>query len=82
MIERRKYQDLAADLATQWKCPVEVIPVVVGDLGLIGKLRRQLGRAKIFTADQMENLIGRAQRESICGSIQILKRHLATKDRL
>ena len=37
---------------------MEVIPIVVEDLGLIGKLRRQLGRVKLFTSKEIETFMG------------------------
>lgn len=74
-----KYQELAADLACQWKgFQVQVIPIVIGDLGLIVGLREHLRKAKILNEGEIDQLIREAQREALCSAVRIIRRHMAT----
>ncbi len=75
--KKAKYQELAADLATQWRgCGVTVTPVVLGDLGLVAGLARHLGRSGVLKDEAIAGFMGHAQREVLCAAIQILKRHM------
>ena len=50
-----KYQELAADLAQQWKgFRVLVVPIDVGDLGLVVGMRKQLERTELFSDTESE----------------------------
>ena len=52
-----KYQDLAADLATQYPgSRVTVIPIAVGSLGTLRNLRENLNSLAIFTRREVDNL--------------------------
>ena len=65
--KRRKYQELAADLATQWQgYRLVVMPVVVETLGLVVGLRKHLKKEKIFDKNDITKLIRNIQRESLC----------------
>ena len=70
--KRGKYQELAADLATQERT------VVLGDLGTITGLKKNLKRAKLLTDEEMDRFMSSAQREVICAAIKITKRHFTT----
>ena len=51
-----KYQELAADLATQylgWK--VTISPLVMGDLGTVTELLKELLMMNIFTQQQIKS---------------------------
>lgn len=79
--KRHKYQELASDLSRQWPgYQISVIPVVVGDLGLITRLRGHLERAGIMTRDQIRTLMGEVQREVLCAAVKIVKRHMTTEE--
>ena len=70
-----KYQELAADLAVQnpgWK--VSVVPVVIGDLGRMGKLRSKLTSMELFTKQQVNRLACEIQYETLCSAIRIVPR--------
>ena len=71
-----KYQPLAAELAKQWTAEVEVIPVVIGVLGLVKGTERQLRKVHFLTGTEIESLLATAQRETLVCSIRILKQHL------
>ena len=50
-----KYQELAADLAHAWEgYRVLVVPVVVGTLGLVRELRKQLRRTRLIDPPKIE----------------------------
>lgn len=75
-----RYVELAADMANQHPgYRVVTVPVVVGDLGTIENLRKDLRKSKLLTEDQITNFMLEAQLETLCGSIRILKSHLATE---
>ena len=76
--KRSKYQELAADMAVQnpgWK--VSVVPVVVGVLGSMGKLREELSNTELFTRHQVNRLSREIQYESLCSAIRMIRRLLA-----
>ena len=77
-----KYRTLAADLAKQWEgYKVKLVPVVVGTMGLVLKrLRRELGKAKIFPEKNLNRLILSLQREAMCGTVRLLRTHLAEEE--
>ena len=73
-----KYQELAADLAQQWKgFRVLVIPIVVGDLGLVVGMRKQLEKTELFTDGESERLVRAIQRDVLCSAVRIIRRHMA-----
>ncbi len=73
-----KYADPAADLAKQWEgFRVTVVPVVIGDLGLIRNMRRQIKKANILNVKEIARFAAEAQREVQCWAVKILKRTLA-----
>ena len=75
--KRRKYQELAADLSHQWPgYRIEVIPVVVGDLGLITNMRKLLKKSHIFREKEISRLMSDVQREVLCSAVRIIKRHM------
>ena len=75
--KERKYQELAADLANQWPgFRIQVYPVVVGDLGLVVGLKRYLQRTNLFETGEIDSLMQEIQREALCGSVRIIRRHL------
>ena len=70
-----KYDRLAADLAQHWGYRVIVASIVIGDLGTIVGLRRNLTKACLLTAEQISNMMAGLQRETLCGAVHIIKRH-------
>ena len=76
-IEKRgKYQNLAADLARQNPgYQTSVVPVVIGDLGTVGRLRQHLRDSKLMEPTEVDGLVRSLQRETLCGSVKLLKRH-------
>ena len=75
--KRAKYQTLAADLAGQesgWR--VRCVPVVVGDLGTVGRLKAHLEDADLFWPNAIETVIALLQREVVCASADMLCKHL------
>lgn len=75
--KKSKYQELAADLATQWLgYMMMVTPVVVGDLGLVRGLKKHLTKMGLLTSGQIEKLVKEMQLEALSGAIWIIKRHM------
>jgi hypothetical protein len=75
--KRLKYMELAADLGKQWPSyRVRSIPVVVGDLGIIHNLRKCLKEVGIWNAGEIQKLIDSMQRETLCGSVRLIRRHM------
>ena len=73
-----KYQELAADLFQQYEgYRVVVAPVVMSDLGAIGNAGRELAGTQLFNKSVVGSLIASMQRETICGSMRLVARHLA-----
>lgn len=73
-----KYQELAADLARQRKgYKVTVVAVVLGDLGIVQDLRRQLRRSGVLTEKAIWEFMRHAQREVLCAAVKIIKRHMS-----
>ena len=73
-----KYQELAADLSQQYEgYHVVVAPVVMGDLGTIGNVGRALANTQLFKESVVGSLVASMQRETICGSMRMVARHLA-----
>ena len=69
--KRNKYARLKADLAKQWPgYTVVVIPVVVGDLGIVAGLKKNLNLAKLLTNDETWQLAERAHREVLTTAVQ------------
>lgn len=78
--KRAKYDDLAADLAKQWPgYKIVIVPVVIGDLGLIRNLRKFLARAKILNTQEIAKFAAEAQREVLCWNVKLLKRTLVSE---
>lgn len=72
-----KYQELAADVASQYPgYKVRVVPFVIGDLGSIVGLAESLRSLKLFNPRQLGALIDHLQSKVLWGSVRILKRHL------
>ena len=77
--KRTKYLELAADLAHQWPgYRIEVIPVVVGDLGIIGNLKNHLTRSGLLDDTAIKRVMKEMQTEVLCGAVRIIKRHMTT----
>ena len=75
--KRAKYQILTADLAGQetgWR--VRCVPVVMGDLGTVGRLMAHLEDADLFWPDTIETIIALLPREVVCASADMLCKHL------
>ena len=73
-----KYWELAADLATQhpgWR--VVMVPIVVGCLGTLRNLRRNLYGLGLLTRKEVDRLAKEIQFESLCSGVRLLRRHLA-----
>ena len=73
-----KYQELAADLATQhpwWR--VVVVPIVIGCLGILRSLRRNLYGLGLLTRREVDRLAKEIQFETLCSGVRLLRRHLA-----
>ena len=72
-----KYQELAADLATQhhgWR--VVVVPIVIGSLGTLRSLRQNLNGLALFTQREVNRLAKELQFEVLCSAVRIIRRHL------
>ncbi len=79
--KRAKYSDLAADLAHQWQgYRITVVPVVVGDLGVIRNLRRYMKQAKILDTKEIAKFAAEAQREVLCWNVKLIKRTLVVPE--
>lgn len=79
--KQAKYGDLVADLARQWQgYKVVIVPVVIGDLGLVYNLRRQTRKGKLLNPTEIKKFAAEAQREVLCWAVKILKRTLATPE--
>ena len=71
-----KYSELAADLATQWPgWSVEVVPVVVGSLGIIGCLREEFVKLGFFSRREILWLVQNIQFEALCSGVRMLRKH-------
>ena len=73
-----KYQELAADLATQhpgWR--VTVVPIVAGCLGTLRQMRANLHGLGIFTRWESTRLVREIQFEVLCSGVRLIRRHLA-----
>ena len=76
--EKGKYQELAADLAVQNPgCWVSVIPVIVGDLGSMVRLKEG---TNMLTRHQVNHLGTEVQYESLCLMIRNIQRAMSPKD--
>ncbi len=77
--KKAKYQELADDLAKQ--CPgykVTVVPVVLDDLGTIKGLKRHLTKNGLLSKSETEAVVPTMQRETLCATVKIIKRHMTT----
>ena len=63
-----KYQDLARELRRLWETSVNVMPVVVGALGAVAKLKEYLGMIKI-----QQKEADRTQFPALLGTATILR---------
>ena len=71
--KRRKYQQLAAGLGLQFPTyRVNVVPLVVGDLGVIFNFGRELARVDIFTPSELRMLVCHCQCEVLASAVQII----------
>ena len=67
-----------AHLVKQWnECRVKVVPIVLGDLGLVGGLQTQLKRADFISPKLAKHFVREAQREVLCSAIRIIHRHFS-----
>ncbi len=58
---------------------VVIVPVVLGDLGLVRNLRRFMAKAKILNAEEITRFAAEAQREVLCWNVKLIKRLLVTE---
>ena len=78
--KRAKYQNLKADLARQYQdkaFKVHVIPVVIGDLGIVKNTRRALVASGLLTSQEADYFLSSAQRETLVQNVRLLKRHMS-----
>ena len=76
-----KYQELAADVAKREPgYKVNVVPLVVGDLGVVHSLRAGLKRIGLLSDTEAGRLMAKMERECLCGTVRILRRHFAVDD--
>ncbi len=52
------------------------MPMVVGDLGTIGRLRSHLDNSDLFWPNVSERIVTYLQREVVCASADLLAKHL------
>ena len=72
-----KYQELAADQTNIWEgYRADVIPVVIGDLGVVQNLNRHLRKANLWKRKEVDRLVSSIQREVLCGAVCIVRRHM------
>ena len=69
-----KYKDLAAEVSRMHTVKVEVVPIVVGTLGMVSK--NLLGWLKRIGVD---DVVGALQTSAIIGTSAILRKVLATE---
>ncbi len=79
--KKMKYQELAADLATQFpEYRVTVTPVVIGTRGLIAGLKDHLRKSQrksgVFKEEEVQSFVSIAQREVLCSGVQMIQRHM------
>ena len=79
--ERSKYQELAADMAMkeEKRQKVIVVPVVVGTMGVVESLRSHLKKSNLLKTQEIDRLAAEIQREALCGTIRVVKRHFAVE---
>lgn len=74
----RKYEELAADMATQYRGHrVIIAPLVIGDMGSIGNLAESLKKLDTFSPKQLSAVLLAMQTRVLYSSTRIMKRHLA-----
>jgi hypothetical protein len=79
--KRRKYQALARDLALQepgWV--VEVVPLVVGDLGSLVSFRRNLKETDLLNDREIDFLARNCQFESLCAGVRVVRQTLSRRE--
>ena len=77
--KRAKYQNLKADMARQYQdkgYKVHVIPVVMGDLGIVKNTRRAIVASELLNQDETDYFLSSAQRETLVQSVKLIKRHM------
>ena len=80
MEKTAKYQELAVDLASQWQgARVKVVAVVVGDLGTIANMRKNLLATGLYAKPEVESVIESMQRETLCANVKRIKRLFISK---
>jgi len=73
-----KYRPLAADLSRrkpQWK--VGNVAIVVGTLGTVGSLSRQLAQIGLWDKDEIPRVVSNLQYQVIKSGVRIIRRHLS-----
>ena len=76
--KKRKYLELAADLAKQEQgYGVEIFPIVLGTLGVVGQLIGVLKAARLWDAHQVKGLAASLQWETLCGAVRLIRRHMS-----
>ncbi len=76
--KRVKYLPLAAELASQRPgYKVEVRPLVIGDLGTMASLRRELMDSKILDPGGVTKLVKAIQFESLISAVRIIRQQLS-----
>ena len=75
--KREKYHQLKADLGGQyfgwW---VTMTLVVVGTLGVCGRLIEELSKLEIFSEQEVVGLAKEVQMEALVSAVRLMKRHL------
>ena len=75
--KRAKYRGLKGDLATQHPGhKVLIVPAVVGNLGCVESLEKELGALQFLSVRQRHRLVANIQRTAVMASSRILRSQL------
>ena len=76
--KRAKYRGLKGDLAAQYPgYRLLVVPAVVGNLGYVDSLEKELGALQFLSVRQRHRLVANIQRTAVMASSRIPRNHLA-----
>ena len=76
--KRAKYRGLKGDIATQTPgYKVLIVPAVVGNLGCVDSLEKELSAFQFLSILQRHRLVANIQRTAVMASSRILRNHLA-----
>lgn len=74
--KRKKYLELAAQMAKRDKSTTQIYPIVLGCLGAVGRLQEILMSTKLWGPREAWLLLLSMQREALCNGVRIIRRHM------